>query len=69
MEERERRAAIALVAAIRAGDTEEEVDEMIEDLEGYFLLPSGRLTNYIFWTELSDEEVVDKALEYEPIAL
>ncbi len=71
MDERKRQAAIRQVARIREGEgySEEQLDMRIELLERSFYVPSGTLSNLMFFTDLSDEEVVDRALAYQPIAL
>jgi hypothetical protein len=70
MNERKRQAAIRQVAKIRAGEgTEEQIDRRIDLLERSFYVPTGHLTQLMFFTDLSDEEVVDQALAYQPIAL
>ena len=47
--------------------TENEIDEMIKLLEKNVIDPE--VTNYIFYEENTPEEVVDKALAYNPIIL
>ena len=59
---------IALVSKImRCEGTEEEVDNMIELLRNNVVDPY--VTDYIYYEENTPEEVVDKALAYEPIIL
>ncbi|BCJ77291.1 hypothetical protein CS0771_68350 [Catellatospora sp. IY07-71] len=71
MDERKRQAAIRQVGRLRAGEglSEEQLDMRLELLERSFYVPSGTLTDLMFCTDLSDEEVVDRALAYQPIAL
>ena len=47
--------------------SEEEIDGLIEKLEQGVLDP--QISDYIFWDEMSPEEVADKALGYKPIEL
>jgi hypothetical protein len=47
--------------------TEDELDNMIELLKTN--VPDPRVSNYIFYDELSPEQIVDKALSYKPIQL
>lgn len=59
---------IELVKKIAAVDgTEEEIGKMVELFEKN--VPDPNASNYIFHTNLSPEEVVDKALAYRPIQL
>jgi hypothetical protein len=59
---------IELVKKIANADgTEKEIDQMIELLEKN--VPDPRVSNYIFYDELSPEAIVDKALAYKPIQL
>jgi hypothetical protein len=47
--------------------TEEEIDKMIEVLKKN--VPDPRVSNYIFYAEMTPEQIVDKALSYKPIQL
>ena len=47
--------------------SEEEIDGLIEKLEQGVLDP--QISDYIFWSEMSPEEIADKALRYTPIEL
>ena len=47
--------------------SEEEIDRLIEKLEQGVLDP--QISDYIFWDEMSPEEIADKVLEYKPIEL
>jgi len=47
--------------------TEEEIDGMLELLKKN--VPDPRVSNYIFYDELTPEQIVDKALSYKPIQL
>ena len=59
---------VELVKKIAAVDgTEEEIDNMLELLKKN--VPDPRVSNYIFHTNLTPEEIVDKALAYRPIQL
>ncbi|MFD0367740.1 e9imm peptide [Streptomyces sp. NPDC127114] len=66
-----REEAISLVQRLMTaeGISEAEQDEMLEALENGLVCP--HISDYIFWnpTELTAEQVVDKALTYRPIAL
>ena len=46
---------------------EEYIDKMIEELEQGVLDPE--ISNYIFWSEMTSEEIADKVLHYKPIKL
>ena len=48
-------------------DSEEEIDRLMDKLEQGVLDP--QITDYIFWEEMSPEEIADKVLNYKPIAL
>ena len=47
--------------------TEEETDKALEELKKGVIDPN--ISNYIFWDELTPEEIADKALSYKPILL
>jgi hypothetical protein len=49
------------------GKTEEEIDDLIDILIKN--VPHSEVTDLIYWTDLTPEEVVDKALSYKPIAI
>lgn len=65
------RRAVPLIAVIRSGELEtEECDAKVAELrEPYPYYP--RWLDLLFWesVDLTDEEVILKALEYRPIAL
>ncbi|MBL7502293.1 hypothetical protein [Frankia nepalensis] len=69
MDEAERRArALALVRLIRSGtvprrEAKSKFDELMR------LKATPQWSDLMFWTELSDREVVDAAFAYRPIAL
>ena len=64
----QREALIALVQKIAATEgTEQEIDNMIELLEANVNDPE--VTNYIFYSELSAEEIVDKCLSFKATPL
>lgn len=48
-------------------NSEEEIDGLIDKLEQGVLDP--QISDYIFWNEMSSEEIAEKALEYKPIEL
>lgn len=59
---------IALVSKIKAAEgSEAEMDAMIAQLRSGVTDPE--ITNYIFFDELTPEEIADKALAYKPICL
>jgi hypothetical protein len=59
---------IELVKKIAAAEgTEQELDAMLDLLKKN--VPDPRVSNYIFYDELSPEAIVDKALAYKPIQL
>jgi len=66
----ERRELVHLVRRLRSGETtDEETVELVEELKRR--VPDPEVTNLMFWhqPELTDEEVVDRALAYRPIEL
>ena len=59
---------IALVRKIKAAEgTEAEIDAMIAQLRSGVTDP--KITDHIFFDELTPEEIADKALAYRPICL
>ena len=54
---------------IDSDGTESELDDLIEELKSKVSDP--KVTDYIFWneTEMTAEEIVEKALSYKPIQL
>lgn len=46
---------------------EEYIDKMIEELEQGVL--EAEISDYIFWSEMTSEEIADKVLHYKPIKL
>lgn len=50
-----------------AAGTEEEIDNMLDLLEKH--VPDPNVCDYIYWEDLTPEEVVNKALKYKPIRL
>jgi hypothetical protein len=65
-----REGALELVRAIRYQlKSDEEVEGPLNELQR--LIPHPAWMDLLYWhtPELSDDEVVDKALEYRPIAL
>lgn len=47
--------------------SEEQEDAILEELERGVLDPE--ISDYIYWSELSAEEIADKVLNYKPINL
>ena len=47
--------------------SEQEMDKALEELQNGVLDPD--ISNYIYWDELTPEEVADKALSYKAIQL
>lgn len=47
--------------------TEKELDDLQEKLENGVIDPE--ISKYIFWSEMTPEEIADKALAYKPICL
>lgn len=59
---------ISLIQKIRTENlSETEEDAILEELEKGILDPD--ISDYIYWSELSAEEIADKALNYKPITL
>lgn len=59
---------ICLIKEIRNLDnSEEEIDRFLRQLEQGVLDP--QISDYIFWSEMTLEEIADKALAYKPISL
>lgn len=57
---------IELVQSIQKCEgTEEEINANLKLLKQNIIAPE--VSNYIFWEDLSAEEVVEKALKYKPI--
>lgn len=47
--------------------TEEEINRLVEKLESGVIDPN--ISDYIFWDDLTPEQIADKALSYKPICL
>lgn len=47
--------------------TEEQADRLLEKLQNGVLDPE--ISDYIFWSDMTPEEIADKALKYKPILL
>lgn len=47
--------------------TEEEIDAFLDALEKGVMDPC--ISNYIYWDELTPEEIADRVLSYKPIYL
>ena len=60
---------INLINEITEGEdkSEEDIDRLIEKLEQGVLDP--QTSNYIFWSEMTPEEIADRTLRYRPIEL
>ena len=64
----ERKELIDLIEQIKNFEgTEEEEDILLEKLQNLVLDPE--ISDYIYWTDMSSEEIVDKVLAYKPIIL
>lgn len=64
-----RKEIVNLIEEIRKCEnkSEEDIDRLIEKLERGVIDPW--VSNYIFWSEMTSEEIADKALKYKPIEL
>ena len=59
---------IDLIEQIKSFEgTEEEEDILLEKLQNLVLDPE--ISDYIYWTDMSSEEIADKVLAYKPIIL
>ncbi|ASG28718.1 bacteriocin immunity protein [Fusobacterium polymorphum] len=64
----EKKELIDLIEQIKNFEgTEEEEDILLEKLENLVLDPE--ISDYIYWTDMSSEEIADKVLAYKPIIL
>ena len=64
----EKKELIDLIEQIKNFEgTEEEEDILLEKLQNLVLDPE--ISDYIYWTDMSSEEIVDKVLAYKPIIL
>ena len=64
----ERKELIDLIEQIKNFEgTEREEDALLENLENMVLDPE--ISDYIYWTDMSSEEIADKVLTYKPIIL
>lgn len=50
-----------------SGKTEEQINSLIKNLEKGVTDP--QISDYIFWSDMTPEEIADKVLEYKPILL
>ncbi len=50
-----------------SGKTEEQIDSLIENLEKGVTDP--QISDYIFWSDMTPEEIANKVLSYKPILL
>lgn len=69
MEQWSRQQIIALIHEILdvENHTEEEIEKLVHKLESGVVDPN--ISDYIFWDDLTPEEIADKALSYRPICL
>ena len=64
----EKKELIDLIEQIKSFEgTEEEEDILLEKLQNLVLDPE--ISDYIYWTDMSSEEIADKVLTYKPIIL
>ena len=64
----EKKELIDLIEQIKNFEgTEEEEDVLLEKLQNLVLDPE--ISDYIYWTDMSSEEIADKVLTYKPIIL
>ena len=64
----EKKELIDLIEQIKNFEgTEEEEDILLEKLQNLVLDPE--ISDYIYWTDMSSEEIADKVLAYKPIVL
>ena len=64
----EKKELIDLIEQIKNFEgTEEEEDILLEKLQNLVLDPE--ISDYIYWTDMSSEEIADKVLNYKPIIL
>ena len=64
----ERKELIDLIEQIKSFEgTEREEDALLENLENMVL--DSEISDYIYWTDMSSEEIADKVLAYKPIIL
>lgn len=47
--------------------TEEQIDGLLEKLENWVIDP--QVSDYIFYSDMTTEEIADKVLNYKPILL
>lgn len=50
-----------------SGKTEEQIDSLLEKLENGVIDP--QISDYIFYSDMTAEEIADKVLSYKPILL
>ena len=64
----EKKELIDLIEQIKKFEgTEEEEEVLLERLQNMVLDPE--VSDYIYWTDMSSEEIADKVLAYKPIIL
>ena len=64
----ERKELIDLIEQIKKFEgTEEEEEVLLERLQNMVL--DLEVSDYIYWTDMSSEEIADKVLAYKPIIL
>jgi len=63
----ERKELIDLIEQIKNFEGTEEEEVLLERLQNMVLDPE--VSDYIYWTDMSSEEIADKVLAYKPIIL
>ena len=63
----EKKELIDLIEQIKNFEGTEEEDVLLEKLQNLVLDPE--ISDYIYWTDMSSEEIADKVLAYKPIIL
>lgn len=63
----EKKELIDLIEQIKNFEGTEEEDILLEKLENLVL--DSEISDYIYWTDMSSEEIADKVLAYKPIIL
>ena len=61
----ERKELIDLIEQIKNFEGTEEEEVLLERLQNMVLDPE--VSDYIYWTDMSSEEIADKVLAYKPI--
>ena len=63
----EKKELIDLIEQIKNFEGTEEEEVLLERLQNMVLDPE--VSDYIYWTDMSSEEIADKVLAYKPIIL